>query len=45
MPIAARIVIIGSLTLICAGAAYLMLARGPALLIDLSAAASRLMCL
>ena len=45
MPLAARIAIIASLTLLCAGAAYLMLARGPALLIDMSAAASRLMCL
>lgn len=45
MPIAARIVIIASVTLICAAAAYLMLARGPALLIDMSAAASRILCL
>ena len=41
MPLAARITIIATLALICAGAAYLMLARGPTLLIDLSAAASR----
>ncbi len=45
MPLAARIIIIASMTLLCAGAAYLMLARGPALLIDLSAAASRVLCL
>jgi hypothetical protein len=45
MPLAARIIIISSITLLCAGAAYLMLARGPALLIDLSAAASRVLCL
>ncbi len=45
MPFAARIIIISSITLLCAGAAYLMLARGPALLIDLSAAASRVLCL
>ncbi len=44
MPLAARITIITTLTLICAGAAYLMIARGPALLIDLSSAASRLLC-
>jgi hypothetical protein len=44
MPIAARITIIASLTLICGGAAYLMLTRGPALLIDLSAAAVRILC-
>lgn len=45
MPIAARLTIIAAVTLLCAGAAYLMLARGPALLIDLSAAATRLLCL
>jgi hypothetical protein len=39
MPLAARITIIASLTVLCAGAAYLLIARGPALLIDLSAAA------
>ena len=45
MPLAAKIIIISSVTLLCAGAAYLMLARGPALLIDLSVAASRVLCL
>jgi hypothetical protein len=45
MPLAARIAIISSLTLVCLGAAYLMLTRGPALLIDLSAAATRVLCL
>jgi hypothetical protein len=45
MPFAARIIIISSVALLCAGAAYLLLARGPALLIDLSAAASRVLCL
>lgn len=45
MPLGARIAIIASLSLLLAGAAYLMLVRGPALLIDLSATASRLMCL
>ena len=45
MPLAARIVIIASVTLLCAGAAYLMLVRGPALLIDLSAGASQVLCL
>ena len=45
MPLTARIFIITSVTLLCAGAVYLMIARGPALLIDLSAAASRVLCL
>jgi hypothetical protein len=45
MPLAARIAIITGLTLVVLGAAYLMLARGPALLIDLSAAATRVLCL
>ena len=45
MPIAVRIAIITGISLICAGAAYLMLARGSALLLDLSATAARLFCL
>jgi hypothetical protein len=45
MPLALRIGIITGVTALVAGAAYLMLARGPALLIDLSAAATRLLCL
>ena len=44
MPLSARITIIATLALICAGAAFLMIARGQALLIDLSATASRLLC-
>jgi hypothetical protein len=44
VPIAARITIIGTVALICGGAAYLMLTRGPALLIDLTAAAVRVLC-
>jgi hypothetical protein len=45
MPLALRITIIAGLTAFCAGAAWLLLARGPALLIDLSAAAAQLLCL
>lgn len=45
MPKTARILIIGGITLICAGAAWLMLARGNAMLLDMSAAAARLLCL
>jgi hypothetical protein len=45
MPAALRIAVISGISLICAGAAYLMLARGNALLIDLSAAAARILCL
>jgi hypothetical protein len=44
LPLAARLTIIASLTLICGGAVFLMAIRGPALLIDLSAAA-RVLCL
>jgi hypothetical protein len=45
MPLAARITIIASLTALCAGAAYLLIVRGPALLIDMSAAAKLFFCL
>ena len=45
MSIALRIAIITGISLICAGAAYLMLARGSAMLLDLSAAAARILCL
>jgi hypothetical protein len=45
MPLAARIAIIGGISLLCAGAAWIMLARGNALLLDMSAAATRLLCL
>ena len=45
MPIALRIAIITGIGLICAGAAYLMLARGNAMLLDLAAAAARILCL
>jgi len=44
MPLAARITIVASIGALCAGAAYLMLARGSAILIDLSSAATRLLC-
>ncbi len=43
MPLTARIIIIASVTLLCAGAAYLMLARGSALLIDLSVTTARIL--
>jgi hypothetical protein len=45
MPLHWRIAVIGAVALICAGAAWLMLARGNAMMIDLSAAAARLLCL
>jgi hypothetical protein len=45
LPLAAKATIIAALTLFCAGAAYVMLTRGPALLIDLSASAARILCL
>jgi len=44
MPLAARVTIIAVIGLICAGAAYLMLVRGPALLLDLSGTAARVLC-
>ena len=44
MPLAARIAIIGSLGLLLGGAVFLLLARGPAILIDLSNSAARLLC-
>lgn len=45
MPLHLRIAIFAGIGLLCAGATYLMLARGDAMLIDLSAAAARLLCL
>jgi hypothetical protein len=45
MPTAARIAIIAGICLICLSAAWLMLARGNAMLLDMSAAAARLLCL
>jgi hypothetical protein len=45
MPKAARIAIIAGISLICVGAVWLMFARGNAMLLDLSAAATRLLCL
>jgi hypothetical protein len=44
MPVGARLAIITIIALICAGAVWLMLVRGPALLLDLSGAAGRLIC-
>jgi hypothetical protein len=45
MPLAARIAIIGSLGLLLGGAAFLLISRGPAILIDLSSSAAQLLCL
>jgi len=45
MSLTARIMIIGGLTLFCAGAAYLMISRAPAIMIDLSNSAAQLFCL
>jgi hypothetical protein len=45
MPLSARIAIIASLMALCAGAAYLMFARGQVILMDLSASAAQLLCL
>jgi hypothetical protein len=45
MPFAARITIITVVSLLVAGAAYLMLTRGPAILIDLSSSMAQLLCL
>jgi hypothetical protein len=45
MPLAARITILASLGALIAGAAYLMIVRGPAILIDLSGSLTQLFCL
>lgn len=45
MPLAARITIIGGVTVFCTGAVYLMATRGSAILIDLSTTAARVFCL
>jgi hypothetical protein len=45
MPLTARIAIIGTLGLLLGGAVFLLLERGPAILIDLSASAAQLLCL
>lgn len=45
MPLSARIAIIASLTALCAGAAYVMFARGEVILMDLAASAGQLLCL
>jgi hypothetical protein len=39
-----RITIIAAVAALCAGAALLMMTRGPAILLDLSGAASRVFC-
>jgi hypothetical protein len=44
-PRVVRIALIVGIGLICAGAAYLMLSRGNAMLLDLSTAAARILCL
>ncbi|MBX2806611.1 MAG: hypothetical protein KTR19_11615 [Hyphomicrobiales bacterium] len=45
MPVSARIAIIASLGLLCAGAAYVMFRRGQIILMDLTASASQILCL
>ena len=45
MPLHLRIAILGGIGLFIAGATLLMLSRGNAMLIDMSAAAARLLCL
>ena len=45
MPLYLRIAVISGIALLCASAAWLMLARGNAMMIDLSAAAARVFCL
>ena len=44
MAIATRITIFAVLGLFCAGAAYILLARGPAILIDMSGSLAQLLC-
>jgi hypothetical protein len=38
MPRSAKVALIGTVGLLCGGAAYLMITRGPALLLDLGSA-------
>lgn len=45
MPLALRIAVISGIALLVVGAAVLMLSRGSAMMLDLSAAAARLFCL
>lgn len=45
MPLYMRIAVMSGIALICAGAFWLMMARGNAMMIDLSAAAARMLCL
>ncbi len=45
MPLSVRIAILSGLGLLCAGAVYLMIVRGPALLIDLSSSVTQLLCI
>jgi hypothetical protein len=45
MPLAARITILAGIGALVAGAAYLMIARGPAIMIDLSGSLAQLLCL
>lgn len=40
-----RIAVIASIAALCAGAVYLMFTRGPAMLLDLSAAMAGMLCL
>ena len=45
MPLAARITILAGIGILLAGAVYLMIARGPAILIDMSGSLAQLLCL
>jgi hypothetical protein len=45
MPLSARITIVATLGALLAGAAYLLIARGPVIMMDLSASVSQLLCL
>ncbi len=44
MTFATRAMIVVTLSVLCAGAAYLMITRGPAIMIDLSGSLSQLFC-
>lgn len=45
MPASVRLAVGGALALLVAGAIYLMIVRGPVLLIDLSASVAGLLCI
>lgn len=45
MTVNLRFAVIASIAALCAGALYLMLTRGPAMLLDMSAAMAGVLCL